>query len=254
MKSILPSKMEIEYLKKLQRDIHDDKSLNIDLQDNYIRDLKSSLDFFNELNIELHEVEDINCRFIKVGDIETIIDPSFIRSRLIRQVYSCDQHISKIIIGNSDKRIAYGSYIHEIMHTQVHKYGYTPQVKEDYNVEILPMFVELLYANNNGNKDILYRRIENLKDYIPDYLLYYNDDNAVLEDDKLRSERYIKSFLKAIHLLNIYKELDNDSKKQLISYINDVIIGRITLEDMLKNYNVKYENSAYELKVLKRSI
>lgn len=254
MKNNLPTEKEIMYLKNLQRDIHYDNELDVVLENNNNSNVKESLDFFNQINLDLNNIEDINCKFIKVEDIEVLIDPSYSKSRLIRQIFACDQHISRIILGNNDKDIINGSYLHEVVHTQVHKYGYIPQVENDYNVEVLPMFIELLYASINNIEKIKLRRISSLKDYIPDYLLYFDEVEGVTKEDKDKSERYIKSFMQATHLLKIYNEADELGKKNIIDEISKVFNSYNSVEELLKKYNVKYENSAYDLKTLKRSL
>jgi len=254
MRNSLPTEKEIKFLKNLLHDIYYDSDFNVTIDNNNSKNVKDSLDFFNQINLNLNEVEDINCRFVKVRDIETIIDPSYSKSRLVRQIFSCDQHISRIILGNNDSDIVNGSYLHEVVHTQVHKYGYIPQVEKDYNVEVLPMFIELLYAQLNNIDKIKLRRISLLKDYIPDYLLYFEENEDVSKNDKDKSERYIKSFLQATHLLTLYKELDEYNRSRMIEEISKVFSSYNTVEDMLKLYNIKYENSAYDLKTLKRSI
>ena len=251
---LIPTENEISYLKKLKRDIYYDESLKVDLENDNVGNVRDALQFFKDINLELNDVEDINCRFVKVEDLETIIDPSYSKSRLVRRIFAGDQHISRIVLGNNDKDVVRGSYIHEVVHTQVHKYGYIPQVENDYNIEVLPMFIELLYANINNLDKIKLRRIASLNEYIIDYLLYHEESEDVTKDIKDKSERNIKSFLQATHLLKIYNEMDNEKKNELIDDISNVFNSYSTVEELLKKYNVKYENSAYDLKTLKRSL
>ena len=106
----------------------------------------------------------------------------------------------------------------------------------------------------NDLDKIKLRRIEALKEYIPDYLLYFEESEDVTKDSKDKSERYIKSFLQATHLLNVYKEASEEEKKNIINEISNVFNSYSTVENMLQKYNIKYENSAYDLKTLKRSL
>ncbi len=136
-------------------------------------------------------------------------------------------------------------YTHEIVHTQLVRNKFI--IDDYYNVELLSIFCELMYSYRTSKelfKEVLKNRINVfLEDYLAFRTYAYDGDKEKGEWDTMMSCKYIVSTVKAFNLFNMYLEFNDSDKKYVISLIQDVFDGVITLEEMLKAVDVTYENS-----------
>ena len=121
------------------------------------------------------------------------------------------------------------------MHTQLEdRRLYT----NDYqNIEIIPIFVELLIANYLDAKIIDKLKMLRLNDFLS-YLISINDyfkkNNQRKEEvDNVRYSSYVNSISKAMELFDNYINASCSYKRKIIYGIQDVLDGKITIEELL---------------------
>lgn len=152
------------------------------------------------------------------------------------------------------------AYAHEIMHTQLNSmYGYTDDFR---NKELLSIFLEMLVALDLDNTRNLLRgqvamRCKDLE-YALRGILTYNifasDEEYILTYDRLiNASSYITSTFKAMFLFDKYLSfIRNSKKRQMIYTIQDVIDGKIQLEELLVKYNIGDVYETQKLKIIKK--
>ena len=131
-------------------------------------------------------------------------------------------------------------YTHEIMHTQLEdRRLYT----NDYqNIEIIPIFVEMLIANYLDAKIIDKLKMLRLNDFLS-YLISINDyfkkNNKRKEEvDNVRYSSYVNSISKAMELFDNYINASCSYKRKIIYGIQDVLDGKITIEELLEQNKI----------------
>lgn len=137
------------------------------------------------------------------------------------------------------------SYTHELTHTQL--VGNRGIIKDFYNMELLPIFMELLYAYKADPsfklfKTLLARRINYLL-YSFDEIFNYYEGSKHTKMDAMLDSKYVTSFLKALKLFNKYIYGSNELKSEIMGWIQQVFDGLMCLEDMLNHFEISYENS-----------
>lgn len=151
-------------------------------------------------------------------------------------------------------------YAHEIMHTQLNSmYGYTDDFR---NKEVLSIFLEMLVAFDLDNTRNLLRgqiamRCKDLECALSDILIYNifaSDEEYILTYDRLvNASSYITSTFKAMFLFDKYLSfIHNSKKRQMIYTIQDVIDGKIQLEELLAKYNIGDVYETQKLKIIKK--
>lgn len=152
------------------------------------------------------------------------------------------------------------AYAHEIMHTQLNSmYGYTDDFR---NKEVLSIFLEMLVAFDLDNTRNLLRgqiamRCKDLECALRDILTYNifaSDEEYILTYDRLvNASSYITSTFKAMFLFDKYLSfIRNSKKRQMIYTIQDVIDGKIQLEELLVKYNIGDVYETQKLKIIKK--
>ena len=152
------------------------------------------------------------------------------------------------------------TYAHEIMHTQLNSmYGYTDDFR---NKEVLSIFLEMLVALDLDNTRNLLRgqiamRCKDLECALSDILTYNifaSDEEYILTYDRLiNASSYITSTFKAMFLFDKYLSfIRNSKKRQMIYTIQDVIDGKIQLEELLAKYNIGDVYETQKLKIIKK--
>ncbi len=238
-----------EYLKKLSADIIKDKDIkflsfdNSDNKTNY-DEIKNQIQFFNNVNIKLHKVK------ILEDDIERYLDPKYIdlelNDKLGSKVNSVFDSVTNelcylyMTIGNVNNYYPKIAYIYEIVRTQVNEHY---NVNDEFNKLLIPMFMELIYSDSINYDNRVNDRLYELGLSI----LFLDEVNS--EENKI----YIKSLLQALNLYRLYNKSGNSFKKEMMYYMNLLFNRDIYVEDLLNIYEVNYDNSKKDLKVLKRS-
>ena len=148
--------------------------------------------------------------------------------------------IKSITLGEDLNLLTVPFYTHEIMHTQLEdRRLYT----NDYqNIEIIPIFVELLIANYLDAKIIDKLKMLRLNDFLS-YLISINDyfkkNNKRKEEvDNVRYSSYVNSISKAMELFDNYINASCSYKRKIIYGIQDVLDGKITIEELLEQNKI----------------
>ena len=138
----------------------------------------------------------------------------------------------------SDKITSFTSliYTHEIVHTQLE--SLTGSIKNLFNTEVLPIFIELIYAYSTDM--YLYKAI--LANRISDISKYANAINSStnFNQDMFESSTFYISIITALKLLNIYIQGSSKIKKEILSNIQKVFDGNKSIEDSLKVYELDW--------------
>ena len=115
-------------------------------------------------------------------------------------------------------------------------------VCKDINMELLPIFIELLHGYYNNMDQLIYK-LQLLPTYIDLYMM--------VTEDKKRDliKKYLSSTLKAINLYSLYIDNSNTGK-EIIDDINKVFICRKTLEELLIKYQISLDSFKPSLKSL----
>ena len=235
-----------DYLKCLNEDIKNNKEIMAIMFDpsnrfTTVSSLRKEFSFFDDIGLELNDV------LVRKGKKVILTSPKNINvmfgkqsrdiifSYLYRNVLDENKKLKDIdiiyeymFINKYYCLCAKSSYLHEITHTQFIEYK---NVEKIINTEILPIFIEILYGDKKNINELLYK-IKFLTLYID---AYYEDENT--KKDKLEAYKYIISTLKAIELFNLYKS-NNNIGRDIISDISKVFDYDITLEEVLKKYEI----------------
>lgn len=165
-----------------------------------------------------------------------------------------------ISLGRDLDLLSITAYAHEIMHTQLNSmYGYTDDFR---NKEVLSIFLEMLVAFDLDNTRNLLRgqiamRCKDLECALSNILIYNifaSDEEYILTYDRLvNASSYITSTFKAMFLFDKYLSfIHNSKKRQMIYTIQDVIDGKIQLEELLAKYNIGDVYETQKLKIIKK--
>ena len=145
--------------------------------------------------------------------------------------------IDFIMLGRDLNLLTVPTYAHEMMHAQLEtKRTYT----NDYQKrEIIPIFVELLIANCLKTKIVDNWKMMRLYDYLH-YLMDY-DSRANTDRKKIENVYnfcYITSISKAIELFDNYVNASCCEKRKIIYGVQDVLDGKITIEELLEQNKI----------------
>lgn len=151
-----------------------------------------------------------------------------------------------IELGNKTNDMTGVCYVHEIIHTQLE--SVKGIVRDYYNSELLSIFMELVYAHENGV--VLLR--ETLKNRINMFLTEFHSLYNFLSSKEINEDglwhnviacKYIVSTVKAFHLFCNYYVGDEIEKNNILWEIQSVISGKKSLEEVLDILGITYQNS-----------
>ena len=146
--------------------------------------------------------------------------------------------------------IATTSYVHEITHTQLE--SNKGIIKDYYHAEVLSIFMELLHTYDSSitnHKIDLINRIENLLANFYSIFLYQTDQVEKINDPSYsicsyhRDIQYFYSIFIAFHLFSFYQESPSIIKMEMLTKIQKVFDGDLSLEEFLDFYSTNKENS-----------
>ena len=195
-------------------------------------------------------------------DKENIFDGKLVTQVLCRQdgdqEYLKDLKLffEKIELPKVTTDLSVPSYIHEITHALVETHK--GNIQEYYNLEVLSIFNELLYAYLT-NKDMYYillgNRLNNVY-YTFNNIFQYNNGEIKDEDysefDFHSDIKYLLSTLKAYELLYKYITNHEPTRSYLMHQARRTLGGRRTVEDFLSDVGLDNNNymNAEHVKVL----
>lgn len=143
-------------------------------------------------------------------------------------------------------------YAHELTHTQIES---VKNACHNYqNCELISIFNEKLCAlelDPTGTllKEIEKRRFKSLSKNIEKLL----NPTEYSPFELFKSSFYINSALKATHLFDKYLQSDEEGKRRIINGVQRVFDGEISVEILLEENNITYENSC-NVELVKRHI
>lgn len=128
------------------------------------------------------------------------------------------------------------SYVHEMYHALLSK-GYTKNYLYD---EVLSKFSEYIVTQEMGDNVLR----ENMKSNLNETKLILASLKSNHFADVLDARKYIISLLLSTSLYEIYKNGNDNVKKEINDDINKIIGKGIILEDLLNKYNVSEEEGS----------
>ena len=202
--------------------------------------------FINLVNDYLSTLEpfDIPILFDKALDIEGgYCNPLYLgKGEEIKKLI-----FTEFVISQKLSVLTSGIYAHEVIHSQLE---FNNGVNNYIHSEVLPIFFDkftALYINDNYetlkiNEKLRFIRLFNAIDS------YKNKGLSLYNKTKLSMG--IISILEAEKLFNKYLYGTNNDKDNIILKINDVLLGNIKLEDLLKYTEISI-NSCQDKKLIK---
>ncbi len=165
-------------------------------------------------------------------------------------------YFEKIKIAEKITELTSSKLTHEIVHTQL--YLREGIINYFNNSETLSILLEIIhYAENcskSGNpiRSIL-NRLRELIMYIDRISLLIKDNSNLsnydenLETSIVLADTYIESILKAINLFEIYYNSNENTRKQMLNYIQDIFDANRSVEEFLEFYDTTFESSVDSL-------
>ncbi len=212
--------------------------------------------FFKKIgNINFHTI--INRHPYKLPIIPTISDETIFDGATIEEITHGKKpkvifrgiELNKVVTECSS-----ATYVHELTHTQVD--SIKGSIRNYYNAEILSIFNELFHYMILGGDERLLRltdsrRVCELNLIFEDLINFRNGTSSMTRDELLEDSKYAVSILKAYNLFITFYYSNEKIKNEILDDIQCVFDGYLTLEEMLKKYEVTLESSKDEKKLLK---
>lgn len=222
----------------------DEVMLKLRLHGRIIREEKDLLRLYNKVGIKVDPFE-IPIRYVNepyyYGNVSLLTnlsdDEEFLKNMKL--------FFKSIDLGHKTNEMTGVCYVHEIVHTQVE--SLKGIVREYYNSEVLSIFTELLYASSRSPE--LFK--ETLKNRINMFLIEFhslynyltNKENTYDKWHNIVSCKYIVSTLKAFKMYDMYVRENEFGKSNILWLVQKVFSGIKSLEDILDELGITYENS-----------
>lgn len=223
----------------------DEVMLKLKLHGRLVKGEKDLLKLYNKVGINMDPFE-IPVKFVRepyyYGNVSLLTnlsdDEEFLKNMKL--------YFKSIDLGHRTCSMSSVCYVHEIIHTQLE--SLKGIVRDYYNGEVLSIFMELLYAEETN--PILYR--ETLKNRINLFILEYDSlfnyinggiNKELVKWHNVISCKYIVSTLKAFNLYSKYVREDEIGKSNILYLVQKVISGVNSLEEMLEELDITYDNS-----------
>lgn len=152
----------------------------------------------------------------------------------------CPIIFSAITLGNNLTKLSSSTYIHEITHTQLE--SLKGSVKKYQNKELLPIFMEKVTSYRQDKKLFSISNKMRLRHLLECLIVLNNHYNGekVTSKDRLDSETYVISTIKAYNLYDLYAKSNDSIRKELIKDIQAIYDQKQTLEDFLAKYDITF--------------
>ena len=185
----------------------------------------------------------------------TLIEPIIY---LDNEEFYQNNHIGyrQIILPKEATKLTSATYTHEITHTLLN--NQPGIIKEYYNSEILSIFLELLNLYETKTEENLkLQETIRINDLITNvaYLNAYHYHKLILDENtQLEISKYTVSILKAYQLFIKYYYSSSSYRKYILTSIQSIFDGQLSLEELLSNLDITLTNSINRdlIKYLKR--
>lgn len=142
------------------------------------------------------------------------------------------------------------SYVHELAHTQLD--SVRGSVVYYYNAEVISIFLELVHDYSLGNDETLLmlddaRRIYEMS-ILANNLI---QDTDMSRENILEDSKYLNSDLIAYNLFITYYYGTEQTKKEMLDFIQRIYDGERTVEDFITKYDSSYEESQEPKRLIK---
>lgn len=146
------------------------------------------------------------------------------------------------------------TYVHEITHSQID--SIQGSIKNFYNMEVICLFNELYHsAVLDSNEERLKfndaRRIFEMKTIASELSSHEKGITILPRDTLLEDCKYLISDLKAYNLFITFYYGNNKIKCEILDCIQAIFDGYMTVEELLDKFDITYESSQEEKKLLK---
>lgn len=243
------------------------------------KQLRSSISLWDDLGIQLHDIDILDPSYGYVEDGGFVITQEFIdsistdhpsrlpivfnkrkRGKLFGHIESLSMHSPEnnpdenaeiyvcIELAKTNRNLAICSYNHEIAHTQINSRLCSNNLLD---METIPILIEEIFASKIDDGKTL-ERLRNLRllDIVRSLYVYETVPNLAFVS-RIDSDTYIKSTLQAIKLANIYLKGNENIKKEMQEYINHIFAEERSIQDMLYDYDASIERVPKNLSKLK---
>jgi len=173
-----------------------------------------------------------------VGNIEKnmllIPDDNFLRN--------CPTTFSNFTLGNNITQLSIATYGHEIVHTQLE--SIKGSCKHYHNREVVSIFIEKLMSLELDPSGELLRKSEEMRfrDLAENLSILYSGVKFT-RTQLVEASIYTNSILQATHLFDRYINGDVTTQMSILTGIQKIFDGEATVEDLLGNNNITFENS-----------
>lgn len=144
------------------------------------------------------------------------------------------------------------SYIHELCHLEIE--SNKESIVDCNNSEMFPIFLEMLSLIEKDNllKYNINKRVEYLiveLDKLIDF--YYKKEKGIDVYQAFSTSKYVVSIIKALRLLLLYLESNNEIRKEILLGIQSVFDNNRTVEDILSKFDINLSDSL-DINVIKK--
>lgn len=161
---------------------------------------------------------------------------------------------SKIYLPKLGDKLTSCIYNHELTHVQLNSLE-NGGAKSILNTEVLPIFMEEVFAEEQDYTHETLEKIRNLRLYnIARNLSIFIKSKNLSYLSRIELDKYISSSIEAISLANIYFNNRKKVQKEMINYVNDIFNENKNVEDMLNHFDSNLDEVAKDKKVLKKCI
>lgn len=159
----------------------------------------------------------------------------------------------QIILPKDATNLTEGTYVHEITHTQLNdRIG---AISSYFDSELLSIFLELVCLYENQGEDTL--KIQDAirtDELIKDVALLNAEENGFIQvgdNDLLQLSKYTSSIKKAYHLFLEYYYGTIPLKKYILTSIQNIFNGDLSLEDLLLEFDITFTSNENDRRLIK---
>ena len=157
-------------------------------------------------------------------------------------------YFQKILLSSTLTPVTTTNYVHELTHTQLE--SQKGVIEQYYNGEFLSVFLEFVHAYETNPAVFSLDYLNRLQHILVNFYSMFmhnanhpNPEREYTELDYYKDSRYTVSIVNAIAMLQYYLKSDDKMKKYIMKQIQAVFDGKMTVEDLLKKFDISFEDS-----------